>query len=240
MPINKKVRPKRRRPKLKISLYFIYILKGGVIYYSTNWISAVLLIRLATQFPKILKRWNEIEEKFLCEPYANSGISLKKQIRILASIVFTFASLEHLLANISFYHDRHKQAQICRWEVYDTFAYYVTAKLSHVFDVLPFNNVLAIWAEFMNTSVTVVWNYIDFIIIFFSCGIAFQFKQINYRLQYFKGRIMPESLWGEIRLHYVSVCELVDIMDGYLANLILIASLSDLYSVCSQFLNIAM
>lgn len=169
--------------------YSYFYIAGGTIYYSTNLISAIFLLKLATQFPKILKRWHEIEEKFLTEPYTNSGISLKKQIRILASIVYPLAFLEHLLSHISFIYDRYKQAQICGWYLGDVLAYYITTHLSHIFEVIPYNTVFAIWIEFVNSSITVVWNFIDIIIIVFSIGIAFQFRQINYRLQYFKGRV---------------------------------------------------
>lgn len=47
------------------------------------------------------------------------------------------------------------------------------------------------------------------------------------------------SFWDEIRCHYNKVCELNEFVDGILGNLICVACLSDLYSVCLQLLNVA-
>lgn len=52
-------------------------------------------------------------------------------------------------------------------------------------------------------------------------------------------QIVPESFWEEIRSSYVSMCEVLEFVDEYLANLILIACLIDLYSICLQILNIS-
>lgn len=55
----------------------------------------------------------------------------------------------------------------------------------------------------------------------------------------FATQIVPESFWAEIRQSYVSMCEILEFVDEYLANLVLIACLIDLYSICLQILNIS-
>lgn len=133
--------------------------------------------------------WNRIEEKFLTEPYTFPGFPLKKRITIFAALVYLLGFIEHLLSHISFLYDRYTQITKCGWEIENYLTYYITRHLSHVFSVLPYNLPLGIWAEFMNFSITIVWNFVDLLIMIISLGIAYRFEQINFRLEYFQGRV---------------------------------------------------
>lgn len=97
----------------------------------------------------------------------------------------------------------------------------------------------------------------DTFIIVTSIGLATRFKQINQRLEEIKNEVksigicedtfcnknfqfqpMDESLWADIRHHYVQLCELVEVVDKNLAVIILLCCSNNLYFICFQLLNI--
>lgn len=54
---------------------------------------------------------------------------------------------------------------------------------------------------------------------------------------YFKKEI-PETVFIEIREHYVKLCELLEFIDENLSGIILLSCINNLYFVCYQLLNI--
>ncbi|KAL7039348.1 hypothetical protein ACKWTF_009882 [Chironomus riparius] len=72
-----------------------------------------------------------------------------------------------------------------------------------------------------------------------SMSIASKFKMINERLELYKGRIIADAFWDEIRQHYNKICELNDFVDELIGSLICIACVSDFYYICLQVLNFA-
>ncbi|XP_070498772.1 gustatory receptor for sugar taste 64a-like [Chironomus tepperi] len=151
----------------------------------------------------------------------------------------TFGAFEHLFSWYSFLHDRIIQAQLCKWEIGSWFFYITTLHLAQIYKFLPVNILTVIWAEYMNVSFTFSWNFIDLFIMIMSFAIASKFKMINERLELFRGKIVVDAFWDEIRSHYNKICELNEHVDDILGSLICISCLSDLYYVCLQLLNVA-
>lgn len=217
-----------------------------------------MLLKISLKYPEIIEFWNRSEKAFLTDPYSFPGCPLKKRIRILSALVLVFGTIEHLIALISFLSDRLEQVELCNWKVENYVAYFLTSQLSHVFSLLPYHLLLGIWFEFVNVFITIAWSFADLLIMVMSLGIAYRFEQFNFRLQYFRKRarrskiyhlniikafdlqIVPEETWEQIRMHYVSLCELQEFIDIKLSELIVFASLNDIYSICATFLDISM
>lgn len=110
--------------------------------------------------------------------------------------------------------------------------------------LLEFNTHIDSISQSYNFAFTFAWNYMDVFIMAISLGLSTRFQQINLRL----ARLMQTSvartpfihpsLWREVRLHYVQLCELLDSVDENLAALILLSCANNLYFICFQLLNI--
>ena len=107
-------------------------------------------------------------------------------------MVVVFALLEHSLSWYSFLHDRYVQATLCNWEIGSWFYYITSLHLSQIYKVFPVNTLTVSWAEYMNSSFTFAWNFVDLFIMVMSLSIATKFKMINERLEFFKRRVSDE------------------------------------------------
>lgn len=163
---------------------------GGVIFYSSTTMAGFFFLKLAKDWPKLIKLFAEVEEIFHYDSYRSSTRwSMKKKMRIISVVLLTLALAEHLCYFISFLYDRYQQAMICDLKIGDIAGYIITTQLNHIFAKVPFNLITAVWFEYMNISFTFGWNFMDLFIILVSVGIAYRFQQLNERLKYFHGRV---------------------------------------------------
>ncbi|KAL7039352.1 hypothetical protein ACKWTF_009883 [Chironomus riparius] len=212
---------------------------GGIAFYCVAIASCVTFFRVAAKWNELLYSFEHIEAIFSKSCYTLSGWSLRKQINCATCLMMTFGAIEHSLSWFSFVYDRIIQAEICKWEIGSWFFYLATLHLVQIYKFLPVNVFTVIWAEYMNISFTFTWNFIDLFIMIMSFSIASKFKMINERLEHFKGKVVLDEFWDEVRYHYNKICELNERVDNILGSLICIACLSDLYYVCLQLLNVA-
>lgn len=103
------------------------------------------------------------------------------------------------------------------------------------------------------------WFFLDLLIMMTSLGLTFRFRQINLRLKksygrvscfhisyfyldaafvsnrnYYSNKAMPDSFWIEIRSHYLSLVELIRIVDDKLSLIILLSCANNMYFICVQ------
>lgn len=71
-----------------------------------------------------------------------------------------------------------------------------------------------------------------------SVGIAYRFDQVNDRLEYFRGRIIPDNVWYELREHYTKLGELTLYIDEHLGFFIVMACMNGAYFILIQLLSI--
>ncbi|XP_036337008.1 gustatory receptor for sugar taste 64a [Rhagoletis pomonella] len=90
----------------------------------------------------------------------------------------------------------------------------------------------------VNFVCTFVWNYMDLFIMMIGKGIAYRFEQMKMRIHTLLDKEVPESIFMEIRDHYVKLIELLEYVDEDLSGIILLSSANNLYFVCYQLLNI--
>ncbi|XP_070498929.1 gustatory receptor for sugar taste 64f-like [Chironomus tepperi] len=211
---------------------------GGIAFFATGIISSLLYLRIAYKWSELLQMYKEVDDIFCSELYTLSGWSLKKQIKFASITLLLFAFLEHVCFWYSFLFDIYMQAEVCNWQIESWFYHIFRLHLKNIFDVFPVNIVFIMWAVYMNVSFTFAWNYVDLFIIIMSLSIASKFRMINERLNGFKGRILTDTYWEEIRRHYSKICELNDYIGDNIGSLICVACLGDLYSICMQLLKV--
>ncbi|KAG5682327.1 hypothetical protein PVAND_011686 [Polypedilum vanderplanki] len=212
---------------------------SSLIFYIIGTITAINFYKLAFKWNNFMQLNKEVEDIFLSHPYSLSGWSLKMRIRVTAFLIMMLALIEHLFSWYSYLYERIYQAEVCKWEIGSWFYYILSLHLSHIYLHFPVNIFTVTWAEYMNISLTFSWSFIDLFIMLMAISISSRFKMLNERLDFFKGRIVTDEFWDNIRCHYNKLCELNENVDKILGNLICIASLSDLYYVCLQLLNVA-
>lgn len=78
----------------------------------------------------------------------------------------------------------------------------------------------------------------DLFIMLISIALSTRFEQMNHRLNRARDKHLDELFWYNTRMNYAQLTELVEMVDGYLSNLILLSSLNNLYFICFQLLNI--
>lgn len=66
-------------------------------FYATSMLGAFFILRLATKWKYLMKLWFENEKVFLKFPYINSGLSLKRRIRIWAALIGFLALCNYIL-----------------------------------------------------------------------------------------------------------------------------------------------
>jgi gustatory receptor len=179
-----------------------------------------------------------MEERFLKYPYRVKKWRLCRKIKIAVYIIVSLAFIEHLffLTNSAF--NQYQTVKSCNWTIDMPLNYFLQNQFGFVFATIPYSLPYGIFIELMNLSFTFGWNYMELFLMIISIGLATRFQQINYRLKDFRGKILDESLWIEIRSDYVVVCELLEMVDYKLRYLILLSNLNNLYFICFQLLNI--
>lgn len=216
---------------------------GGLVFFCYGITTSIFFLQISLNWNNILQKFKDVEEIFLNPPYSLAGWTLKKRIHVTAATFLSFALCEHLLSCCSHFHDRILQAKICKWEIGSWFYYITSTHLPHLYSgpsgKVPVIAPFVIWGEYINVSLTFSWNFVDLFIMLMSLSISTKFKMINERLKYFKGRVVTDVFWEEIRCHYNKICELNEFIDDALGNLICMACLSDLYYVCLQLLHVA-
>jgi gustatory receptor len=145
---------------------------------------------VAKHWPRILENFGKVERIFNSESYKDlPGCSLRKRLRVTASVLLTFALFEHLMSWSSYLYERFFQMEACKWKIGNMFHYLTTNHLGHIYYFFPVNIGTAIWAEYMNISFTFVWNFIDLFIILICLSVASKFEKINKRIQFYHGRV---------------------------------------------------
>lgn len=78
----------------------------------------------------------------------------------------------------------------------------------------------------------------DLFIMMISKGLSYRFEQITERINKLEHQEVSESIFIQIREHYVKMCELLEMVDSVMSSLILLSCVNNLYFVCYQLLNV--
>lgn len=181
----------------------------------------------------LMINWMKTESLFSSDGYKllRSKQSLNKQVLTVTIIYLTLSFLEHILFHASDMFRLYKVIENCNRTYTNVAEVYITRHLAFIFNNLPFgyNHILGAVLEYLKTSYTFYWNFLDLLIILLSIGIASLYEKINLRLQSLKGLISNESLREEIRFHHVQVSELVTVVNENINKMIMTSCFIDGY-----------
>ncbi|XP_059226968.1 gustatory receptor for sugar taste 64a isoform X2 [Stomoxys calcitrans] len=214
----------------------------GLAFFGCVQCSCLLFALLAPRWPKLMRSWYRTEIIFTQKPYAIPKRNLAYRVRLAAGVIIFLSALEHGLylssAVLSYRRGKEVCAPILNTTVEISFDDYIVRNYDYVFQILPPNFYVGIGVLVVNGLCTFIWNYMDMFIMMVSKGIAYRFEQITIRINKLANKEVPESVFIEIREHYVKLCELLEMVDENLSGIILLSCINNLYFVCYQLLNV--
>lgn len=214
----------------------------GIIFYSSCCTISILFFKISQRWKLLMVEWTETESFLTCDEYElpPKSWTLKKRVLICTALYIFLSTLEHV-----FYQASEIFNQIYAYEVCETLnknyvQHFIERHLSFIFAHMPFryNHLIGFLFEYLNYSYTFFWNYVDLFIILISIGIKFLFEKFNWRLQCYRGMVVNETVWADIRFHYVKICELLNYTNNVMGEIIVISCFVDGYFFLVQLLNI--
>ncbi|XP_058817465.1 uncharacterized protein LOC131680771 [Topomyia yanbarensis] len=201
--------------------------------------STALFWQLAKRWKVLVDGWSRTEQIFLREPFEK--ILLRHRIRFVAIIVLSLAFVEHALSvgnNIS---NIRREVTVCNWTITNPVKHFCLKTFSTAFHTVPYNIPVAIYNEYIVISMTFAWNFIDLFVVLVSIGLSTRFNQLNRYISKHIRQRKPtsEQFWEKIRMHYVSLCELVETMNRSISRLVFVSYANDVYFICLQIMNAA-
>uniref|UniRef100_A0A182WQR1 Gustatory receptor n=1 Tax=Anopheles minimus TaxID=112268 RepID=A0A182WQR1_9DIPT len=224
-----------------------YIRKGLNISYFANciymvvvYLSAWLFFFIAIDWHSILDAFANCERSFLRDHYrlqSRGTFNLVWKIRFAGFAIFALALVEDWLNYYSAYQSNIVQIATCNRTNVTVWHNFYLREHPHVFHLLPFNGFTIAVTEWINRCMRYTWTYLDIFIISFCYGAQFRYEQIFRRLLAVRGIACPTHFWHELRMDYVAVSELVNVLDTRFGHLILLACANDMYFIATQLFN---
>ncbi|TDG48493.1 hypothetical protein AWZ03_005037 [Drosophila navojoa] len=118
------------------------------------------------------------------------------------------------------------------------FKEYMMKEFADIFELVPYNYIFIFYAFFLNGTFTLICNFMDTFIILISLGLSQRFQQMATRVLNAVERYVPDVEWHEIRMHHILLCELMDLVEANMSNIVLISCLSNIYFICNKLLTI--
>ncbi|XP_041973952.1 uncharacterized protein LOC121729495 [Aricia agestis] len=198
-----------------------------IIFYGTTCVSMMLFLRVAIQWPTLVRHIARTEE---LDP--NYDMRLLYKCNITCAVVLALALMEHFLSLQSAL----AGAFLCRPEDkwYEGF---VKHFYPWVFNVLPYSTLLGMMTQFFHFQSTFIWNFSDLFVICMSYYLTSRLENVNKALLNAQGKYFPESFWRTCRENYARAAQLVRDVDGVISGIIFISFANNLFFVCLQLLN---
>ncbi|XP_062557004.1 uncharacterized protein LOC134221845 [Armigeres subalbatus] len=199
--------------------------------------SAALFWALAKEWQFIATMWSETEREFLHKPFRCK--KLKNSIRRTATLILTLAFAEHIFSVANNIANLRREIKHCNWTITNPVKHFCLKTFSSTFDSIPYNLPVAIYNEYVVVAMTFAWNFVDLFIVLISIGLTTRFTQLNIRIseQIRSSKGTSEDFWERIRLQYVSLCDLVVLLNRYISRLVFVSYANDLYFICLQIMN---
>ncbi|XP_017472223.1 PREDICTED: gustatory receptor for sugar taste 64a [Rhagoletis zephyria] len=214
----------------------------GFVFFACAQSSTVLFFTLAPRWPRLIRFWTRTEMIFVRKPYKMPKPNLSTRVRRAAYAVIAFSAVEHIFYLISAIYSEYRRALLCgaaqNITIPFTFEEFAYRNYDYVFELLPKSTLIGCLILIVNFFCTFVWNYMDLFIMMIGKGIAYRFEQMKMRIHTLLDKEVSESIFMEIRDHYVKLIELLEYVDEDLSGIILLSSANNLYFVCYQLLNI--
>ncbi|XP_016988472.1 gustatory receptor for sugar taste 64a [Drosophila rhopaloa] len=211
----------------------------GLVFFGCVLSAYVIFIRLAKKWPTVIRYWTKTEMVFTKPPYEIPKRNLSRRVQFAALAIIGLSLGEHALYQVSAILSYKRRLNMCTniTEV-ASFDNYIQRNYDYVFQILPYSPIIAALMLLVNGACTFVWNYMDLFIMMISKGLSYRFEQITARIRKLEHEEVSESVFIQIREHYVKMCELLEFVDNAMSSLILLSCVNNLYFVCYQLLNV--
>ncbi|XP_043649937.1 gustatory receptor for sugar taste 64a isoform X1 [Drosophila teissieri] len=211
----------------------------GLVFFGCVLAAYVVFIRLAKKWPAVVRIWTRTEMVFTKPPYEVPRRNLSRRVQLAALAIIGLSLGEHALYQVSAILSYTRRIQMCaNITTEPSFNNYMETNYDYVFQLLPYSPIIAVLVLLINGAFTFVWNYMDLFIMMISKGLSYRFEQITARIRKLEHEEVCESVFIQIREHYVKMCELLEFVDSAMSSLILLSCVNNLYFVCYQLLNV--
>ncbi|XP_047534391.1 gustatory receptor for sugar taste 64f-like [Vanessa atalanta] len=200
----------------------------NLLFYITGLISAFLLLKLAKNWPRLIRRASHIEQ-LVAEVQQDTSKGWK-QDKIVYGVML-FALLEHILS-ITF---QMKLVMHCNHDFkidLNLIKNYFIRTTPVVFGITTYTEWKAILYEIANLQATFLWNITDAITMCTSLYLASYFQDLNKLIE--RQEKQNAVNWKEIRVFYSYLVELVNAVDENMCYLILMSFFTNLFFICIQ------
>ncbi|XP_037719824.1 gustatory receptor for sugar taste 64a [Drosophila subpulchrella] len=211
----------------------------GLVFFGCVLSAYVVFIRLAKKWPALIRYWTKTEMVFTKPPYEIPKRNLSRRVQLAALAIIGMSLGEHALYQVSAILTYKRRIQLCvNITTVASFDNYMQTNYDYVFQMLPYSPIIGALVLLINGAITFVWNYMDLFIMMISKGLSYRFEQITGRIRKLEHEEVLESVFIQIREHYVKMCELMEFLDSAMSSLILLSCVNNLYFVCYQLLNV--
>lgn len=213
------------------------------IFFVSCWVHAISFFRLSRQWKPLMIHWMNTEKLFKSQDYKRPvwKWSLKKRISAITVIYLGFAIFENLAYQANTIIRVQYEIKVCNRTGFDRFELYSDDLIGYILKGLnlKFNYPLGILLEYLNLAYTFIWNFCNLFIIVTSIGIKYLFDAVNWRLGNMQGLFIKESVWAEVRIHYVRVSELLLAVNNCINALFVVGCFNDTYFILLQLMRIS-
>ncbi|XP_017860802.1 PREDICTED: gustatory receptor for sugar taste 61a [Drosophila arizonae] len=211
----------------------------SVVFFTSGMVICVSFISLARGWSRLIVPWTGIDIIMLFPPYAKMKHSLRRKLLLAGCSLGCLTLIEHWLYYASSYSNFRIQILRCQPNVTQiTFKEYMMKEFADIFELVPYNSIFIFYAFFLNGTFTFICNFMDTFIILISLGLSQRFQQMATRVLDAVERYVPDAEWNEIRMHHILLCELMDLVEANMSNIVLISCLSNIYFICNKLLTI--
>lgn len=211
-----------------------------IMFYFTTICTAVMMYRLAAtgQWRRLMAQFEQVEAIFTQEEAYPTPTrwTLRRKIGVLTAVVVTTLIVEHTLYLLAKMTNVWSQIQKCNFKIF-FYEHFLRTERRHLYAVIPFSYYVAIPFEITNMCNTAAWTFLDLFIMIYSIALAHRFNQISRRIRKVLLQPMPDDFWLEVREHFITLQELVEIVDDRLSYLILLSCGTDVYFTCFLLFN---
>ncbi|KNC22085.1 Gustatory receptor 5a for trehalose [Lucilia cuprina] len=200
------------------------------IFHFSILLASIGFLRLASKWPQLMRRWQEVEEQL---PPFNNWVEkeeLATRIKTVTFVLITLSLTEHLLSTISAIHF----ANYCpsASDPIKSFFLNVVDQIFYIFDYSPW---LAWMGKIQNILLTFGWTYMDVFVMNVGIGLSSMFKRVQTHMENVQGLEMRESFWAKCRYQYTLICNLIDEVDAAVSGIIMLKMPSIAHAIYFYF-----
>ncbi|XP_058448772.1 gustatory receptor for sugar taste 64e-like [Malaya genurostris] len=211
---------------------FSFVAMTVVFFYTYNLYGLYCFLRVAQKWPALIRRWHQVEQLLPQSSNLLERAVLAKKIKLISTFLITMSLMEHLISIISAVY----YSPNCP-EIPDPLDKFMKTNFIFIFHFFKYSKLRGFFVKLINVISTFVWSYVDLFVIVVSIGLSHCYKRINEFLMEHKRKKMTERFWGEQRVNYRNICDLVQSVDDVISVITMLSISNNLFYICISILN---